>query len=167
MNPLQKNIALWLVVSLMFIFVYHLFNQPKSSMENIIFSDFINYVDKGQVSEVTIQGENITGNLGDGKSFKTYAPMDPELIPLLKEKGVRIVAKPLDDSPWFMTVLVSWFPMILLIGVWIFFMRQMQAGGGKAMAFGKSRARLQTDKSKKITFADVAGIDEAKSELQE
>jgi len=167
LNPLQKNIALWLVVSLMFIFVYHLFNQPKSSMENIIFSDFINYVDKGQVSEVTIQGENITGNLGDGKSFKTYAPMDPELIPLLKEKGVRIVAKPLDDSPWFMTVLVSWFPMILLIGVWIFFMRQMQAGGGKAMAFGKSRARLQTDKSKKITFADVAGIDEAKSELQE
>ena len=167
MNPLQKNIALWLVVSLIFIFVYHLFNQPKSSMESIIFSDFINYVDKGQVKEVTIQGENITGNLGDGKSFKTYAPMDPELIPLLKEKGVRIVAKPLDDSPWFMTVLVSWFPMILLIGVWIFFMRQMQAGGGKAMAFGKSRARLQTDKSKKITFADVAGIDEAKSELQE
>ncbi|MDP2725153.1 MAG: ATP-dependent zinc metalloprotease FtsH, partial [Syntrophales bacterium] len=121
----------------------------------------------GQVSEVTIRGENITGNLGSGKTFKTYAPMDPELIPLLKEKGVRIVAKPLDDSPWFMTVLVSWFPMILLIGVWIFFMRQMQAGGGKAMAFGKSRARLQTDKSKKITFADVAGIDEAKSELQE
>ena len=167
MNPLQKNIALWLVVSLMFIFVYHLFNQPKSAQESIIFSDFINYVDKGQVSEVTIQGENITGSLANGKSFKTYAPMDPELIPLLKEKGVRIVAKPLDDSPWFMTVLVSWFPMILLIGVWIFFMRQMQAGGGKAMAFGKSRARLQTDKSKKITFADVAGIDEAKSELQE
>ena len=167
MNPLQKNIALWLVVSLMFVFVYHLFNQPKSAQESIIFSDFINYVDKGQVTEVTIQGENITGNLGGGKTFKTYAPMDPELIPLLKEKGVRIVAKPLDDSPWFMTVLVSWFPMILLIGVWIFFMRQMQAGGGKAMAFGKSRARLQTDKSKKITFSDVAGIDEAKSELQE
>ena len=167
MNPLQKNIALWLVVSLMFIFVYHLFNQPKSAQESIIFSDFINYVDKGQVSEVTIQGENITGNLGSGKTFKTYAPMDPELIPLLKEKGVRIVAKPLDDSPWFMTVLVSWFPMILLIGVWIFFMRQMQAGGGKAMAFGKSRARLLTDKAKKVTFADVAGIDEAKSELQE
>ncbi|HLA28125.1 MAG TPA: ATP-dependent zinc metalloprotease FtsH [Syntrophales bacterium] len=167
MNPLQKNIALWLVVSLIFIFVYHLFNQPKSAQESIIFSDFINYVDKGQVNEVTIQGENITGNLANGKSFKTYAPMDPELIPLLKEKGVRIVAKPLDDSPWFMTVLVSWFPMILLIGVWIFFMRQMQAGGGKAMAFGKSRARLLTDKAKKVTFADVAGIDEAKSELQE
>ena len=167
MNPLQKNVALWLVVSLIFIFAYHLFNQPKAVNENVIFSDFISYVDKGQVQEVIIQGENITGKLGTGKSFKTFAPQDPELIPLLKEKGVRIVAKPLDDSPWFMTVLVSWFPMILLIGVWIFFMRQMQSGGGKAMAFGKSRARLQTDKSKKITFADVAGIDEAKSELQE
>ena len=167
MNPLQKNIALWLVVSLIFIFVYHLFNQPKSTQENIIFSDFINNVDKGQVNEVTIQGENITGKLATGKNFKTYAPMDPGLVPLLKEKGVRIIAKPIDDSPWFVTVLVSWFPMILLIGVWIFFMRQMQSGGGKAMAFGKSRARLVTDKSKKITFADVAGIDEAKSELQE
>ena len=167
MNPLQKNIALWLVVSLIFIFAYHLFNQPKVANENVIFSDFISSVDKGQVQEVIIQGENITGKLSTGKSFKTFAPQDPELIPLLKEKGVRIIAKPLDDSPWFMTVLVSWFPMILLIGVWIFFMRQMQSGGGKAMAFGKSRARLQTDKSKKITFADVAGIDEAKSELQE
>ncbi|MCG6535291.1 MAG: ATP-dependent zinc metalloprotease FtsH, partial [Syntrophales bacterium LBB04] len=107
------------------------------------------------------------GKFATGKSFKTYAPTDPELIPKLKEKGVRITAKPLDDSPWFMTVLVSWFPMLLLIGVWIFFMRQMQAGGGKAMAFGKSRARILTDKSKKVTFADVAGIDEAKAELQE
>jgi len=167
LNPLQKNIALWLVVSLIFIFAYHLFNQPKVVNENVIFSDFISYVDKGQVQEVIIQGENITGKLGTGKSFKTFAPQDPQLIPLLKEKGVRIIAKPLDDSPWFMTVLVSWFPMILLIGVWIFFMRQMQSGGGKAMAFGKSRARLLTDKSKKVTFADVAGIDEAKSELQE
>jgi len=167
LNPLQKNIALWLVVSLIFIFVYHLFNQPKSAQESMIFSDFISDVEKGQVTEVTIQGENISGKLATGKSFKTYAPMDPELIPTLKEKGVRIIAKPLDDSPWFMTLLVSWFPMILLIGVWIFFMRQMQAGGGKAMAFGKSRARLLTDKSKKVTFTDVAGIDEAKAELQE
>ncbi|PIP08236.1 MAG: cell division protein FtsH [Syntrophobacteraceae bacterium CG23_combo_of_CG06-09_8_20_14_all_50_8] len=167
MNPLQKNIALWLVVSLIFVFVYHMFNQPKDAQENIIFSDFISYVDKGQISEVVIQGENITGKLLSGKSFKTYAPADPELIPLLKGKGVRITARPLDDSPWFMTVLISWFPMLLLIGVWVFFMRQMQTGGGKAMAFGKSRARLLTDKSKKITFADVAGIDEAKSELEE
>jgi cell division protease FtsH len=105
--------------------------------------------------------------LNNGKNFKTYAPKDTGMIPMLKEKGIRIAVKPADDSPWYMNVLVSWFPMLLLIGVWIFFMRQMQAGGGKAMAFGKSKARLVTDKSKKVTFADVAGIDEAKAELEE
>ena len=167
MNSFQKNIALWLVVSLVFIFGYHLFNQPRAAEDSLIFSDFISSVDKGEVREVTIQGENISGKLATGKNFKTFAPADPELIPLLKAKGVRIVAKPIDDSPWFMTILVSWFPMLLLIGVWVFFMRQMQSGGGKAMAFGKSRARLLTDKAQKVTFADVAGIDEAKAELQE
>lgn len=167
MNSLQKNIALWLVISLIFVLLYHLFSQPKSTQESIIFSDFIAQVDKGQVSEVTVQGENITGKFKNGKKFKSYAPDDPTLIPLLKSKGVRITAKPEEESPWFVTVLVSWFPMLLLIGVWIFFMRQMQSGGGKAMAFGKSRARLMTDKTKKVTFADVAGIDEAKAELEE
>ncbi|MCX5835962.1 MAG: ATP-dependent zinc metalloprotease FtsH, partial [Deltaproteobacteria bacterium] len=129
--------------------------------------DFISSAEKGQVVEVTIQGESITGKLNNGKNFKTYAPKDTGMIPMLKEKGIRIAVKPADDSPWYMNVLVSWFPMLLLIGVWIFFMRQMQAGGGKAMAFGKSKARLVTDKSKKVTFADVAGIDEAKAELEE
>ena len=167
MNSLQKNIALWLVISLVFVMLYHLFNQPKSAQENIIFSDFISSAEKGQVVEVTIQGESITGKLNNGKNFKTYAPKDTGMIPMLKEKGIRIAVKPADDSPWYMNILVSWFPMLLLIGVWIFFMRQMQAGGGKAMAFGKSKARLVTDKSKKVTFADVAGIDEAKAELEE
>ena len=167
MNPLQKNIALWLVISLVFVMIYHLFNQPKTAQMDIIYSDFLNYVDKNQITEVTIQGDNITGRMSSGKAFKTYAPKDAGAIALLKEKGVRISAKPADDSPWYMTVLVSWLPMLLLIGVWIFFMRQMQGGGGKAMAFGKSRARLVTDKSKKVTFADVAGIEEAKAELQE
>ncbi|OIP91687.1 MAG: cell division protein FtsH [Syntrophaceae bacterium CG2_30_49_12] len=167
MNPLQKNIVLWLVISLLFVFLYHLFNQPESARKDIIFSEFVNYAERGEVVEVTIQGDNITGKLRDEKAFKTYVPKDAGIIPLLKEKGVRIAAKPLDDSPWYMTILISWFPMLLLIGVWIFFMRQMQAGGGKAMAFGKSRARLVTDKSKKVTFADVAGIDEAKAELEE
>ena len=167
MNPLQKNIALWLVISLVFVMIYHLFNQPKSAQTEIIYSDFLSNVDKGQVAEVTIQGENISGRLTSGTSFKTYAPKDAGAIALLKEKGVRISAKPADDSPWYMTLLVSWLPMLLLIGVWIFFMRQMQGGGGKAMAFGKSRARLVTDKSKKVTFADVAGVEEAKAELQE
>jgi cell division protease FtsH len=147
--------------------LYHLFSQPQSAQENIVFTDFIAYANKGQIKDVSIQGDHITGTLNTGKSFKTFSPNDPTLIPLLKEKGVRISAKPADDSPWYMTILISWFPMILLIGVWIFFMRQMQSGGGKAMAFGKSRARLMTDKSKKVTFNDVAGIDEAKAELEE
>ncbi|MDY0186590.1 MAG: ATP-dependent zinc metalloprotease FtsH [Syntrophus sp. (in: bacteria)] len=167
MNSLQKNIALWLIISLVFVLVYHLFSQPKGQDETIVFSDFISYADKGQINEVTMQGDHISGKMTSGKKFKSYAPNDPSLIPLLKSKGVRITAKPEEESPWFVTVLVSWFPMLLLIGVWIFFMRQMQAGGGKAMAFGKSRARLMTDKTKKVTFSDVAGIDEAKAELEE
>jgi len=167
LNSLQKNIALWLFISLVFVLLWHLINQPKSTQESIIYSDFINYAEKGQVVEVTIQGESITGKLNNGKNFKTYAPKDAGIIQVLKEKGVRIASKPAEESPWYMNVLISWVPMLLLIGVWIFFMRQMQAGGGKAMAFGKSRARLVTDKSKKVTFADVAGIDEAKAELEE
>ncbi len=167
MNPLQKNIALWLVISLVFVMIYHLFNQPKTAQMDVVYSDFLSYVDKSQVTEVTIQGDSISGRMSNGKAFKTYAPKDAGVITLLKEKGVRISARPLDDSPWYMTVLVSWLPMLLLIGVWIFFMRQMQGGGGKAMAFGKSRARLVTDKTKKVTFADVAGVEEAKAELQE
>jgi cell division protease FtsH len=167
LNPLQKNIALWLVISLVFVMVYHLFNQPKTAQTEIIYSDFLSYADKNQVAEVTIQGENISGRLTSGTLFKTYAPKDAGVILLLKDKGVRISAKPADDSPWYMTLLVSWLPMLLLVGVWIFFMRQMQGGGGKAMAFGKSRARLVTDKSKKVTFADVAGVEEAKAELEE
>lgn len=167
MNSLQKNIALWLFISLVFVLLYHLFNQPKSAQENIIYSDFVSYAEKGQIVEVTIQGESISGKLNDGKNFKTYAPKDAGLLQILKDKGVRIASKPAEESPWYMNVLISWVPMLLLIGVWIFFMRQMQAGGGKAMAFGKSKARLVTDKSKKVTFADVAGIDEAKAELEE
>ena len=167
MNSLQKNIALWLVIGLVFVLLYHLFNQPKTAQENIIYSDFVSYTEKGQVTEVTIQGESINGKFNNGKNFKTYAPKDAGIINLLKEKAVRITVKPVEDSPWYMNLLISWFPMLLLIGVWIFFMRQMQAGGGKAMAFGKSKARLVTDKSKKVTFADVAGIDEAKAELEE
>ena len=167
MNPLQKNIALWLVISLIFVLLFHLFNQPQQAIESIVYSDFIGHIERGQVMEVTIQGDKVTGKLIDGRSFRTYAPMDAELVSLLKGKKVRIAAKPAGESPWYMTILISWFPMILLIGIWIFFMRQMQAGGGKAMSFGKSKARLMTEKSKKVTFEDVAGIDEAKAELEE
>lgn len=167
MNQLQKNIALVLTVLLVFLLVWQIFNQPKSSQKEIIYSEMLSRLEKGEISEVTIQGENITGKLTNGTSFKTYAPKDDKVVTQFREKGVKITAKPPEEASWYMTLLVSWFPMLLLIGVWIFFMRQMQSGGGKAMAFGKSRARLVTDKSKKVTFADVAGIDEAKAELEE
>ena len=166
MNQFQKNIALVLTVVLVFLLVWQLYNQPKSGTKDIIYSEMVAHLEKGEISEVTVQGDNISGKLNNGSLFKTYAPKDDKLVAQLREKGVKITAKPDEESPW-LTILISWAPMILLIGIWIFFMRQMQAGGGKAMSFGKSRARLITDKSKRVTFADVAGIDEAKSELEE
>jgi cell division protease FtsH len=129
--------------------------------------DFIGEVQDGQVREVTIQGEQITGHFNDGRSFQTYAPEDPNLVSVLLKHGVRIEAAPEEDVNPLLSILISWFPMLLLIGVWIFFMRQMQSGGGKAMGFGKSRARLLTEKLGRVTFDDVAGIDEAKVELEE
>ena len=166
MNKFQKNIALVLTVLLVSLLVWQLYNQPKAGTKDIIYSEMIAFLEKGEISEVTIQGDSINGKFTNSTGFKTFAPKDDKLVAQFREKGVKITAKPTEDSPW-LTVLISWVPMILLIGVWIFFMRQMQSGGGKAMAFGKSRARLMTDKSKKVTFADVAGIDEAKAELEE
>jgi len=166
LNQFQKNIALVLTVALVFLLVWQLFNQPAIGTKEIIYTDLLTFLEKGEIKEVVIQGESITGKFTNGNAFKTYAPKDDQLVEQLKQKGVKITAKPTEESPW-LTVLISWFPMILLIGIWIFFMRQMQAGGGKAMAFGKSRARLITDRSKRVTFADVAGIDEAKAELEE
>jgi cell division protease FtsH len=167
LTPFYKNLALWLVISLVMIALFNLFNKPQTTKEPVSYTDFLASVEKGEVLSVTIQGDDIQGFLVGGKKFKTYAPRDPELIKTLRDKGIRITARPLDESPWYMTILISWFPMLLLIGVWIFFMRQMQAGGGKAMAFGKSRARLQSDQGPKVTFSDVAGIEEAKEELRE
>jgi cell division protease FtsH len=166
-NSFYKNLALWLVISLVMIILFNLFNQPKTAQDKVVYSDFLYSVENGEILEVTIQGRNISGRYANGHEFKTYAPDDPELIKQLREKGVKISAKSDEDTPWYMTILISWFPMILLIGVWIFFMRQMQSGGGKALSFGKSRARLLNESHKKVTFEDVAGIDEAKDELQE
>ncbi len=151
---------------LVFLLVWQLFNQKTPGTKDIIYTDMLTYLNNGEITEVTIQGEAIFGKMANGSTFKSYAPKDDELIGLFRQKNVKITAKPQDENPWYM-ILVSWFPMLLLIGVWIFFMRQMQSGGGKAMSFGKSRARLITDKSKKVTFADVAGVNEAKAELEE
>ncbi|MEE4607745.1 MAG: ATP-dependent zinc metalloprotease FtsH [Desulfobacteraceae bacterium] len=167
MNPFYKNLALWLVITLMMIMLYNLFNQPHLSETTLSYSEFLAMVENDQVAEVLIQGQELLVKDTNRTRYKVYAPQDNELIPTLRRKGVAIAAKPPAESPWYMSVLVSWFPMIVLIGVWIFFMRQMQSGGGKAMSFGKSRARLLGDQSTKVTFADVAGIDEAKEELSE
>ncbi|MBN1931176.1 MAG: ATP-dependent zinc metalloprotease FtsH [Desulfobacterales bacterium] len=167
MNPFYKNMALWLVITLMMIMLYNLFNQQRISESNISYTEFLTMVNDERVVEVTIQGQELYAVNINGSRFKVYAPQDNDLIGMLREKGVSIKAKPPAESPWYMSVLVSWFPMILLIAVWIFFMRQMQSGGGKALSFGKSRARLLSDQSDKVTFEDVAGIDEAKEELQE
>ena len=167
MNPFYKNLALWLVITLMMIMLYNLFNQQQFSETSINYSEFLAMVDSERVADVIIQGQELLVTDTNQNRFKVYAPQDSDLIKFLREKGVSISAKPPSESPWYMSVLVSWFPMIVLIGVWIFFMRQMQSGGGKAMSFGKSRARLQSDQSTKVTFEDVAGIDEAKEELGE
>ncbi len=167
MNPFYKNLALWIVITLMMIMLYNLFNQQHLAETSINYTEFLTMVESERVADVVIQGQELFVTDANRNRFKVYAPQDSDLIKILREKGVSINAKPESESPWYMSILVSWFPMIVLIGVWIFFMRQMQAGGGKAMSFGKSRARLQSDQSKKVTFEDVAGIDEAKEELGE
>jgi cell division protease FtsH len=167
LNPFYKNLALWLVITLMMIMLYNLFNQQNQPETNISYTSFLSMVENEQIDEVVIQGQELIVTDTGRNRFKVFAPQDPDMISFLRSKGVAINAKPPAESPWYMSVLISWFPMILLIGVWIFFMRQMQAGGGKAMSFGKSRARLQSDQQEKVTFEDVAGIDEAKEELGE
>jgi len=167
LNPFYKNLALWLVITLMMVMLYNLFSKQHLAETNISYTEFLEMVNEERVSDVVIQGQELFVTDTNRNRFKVYAPQDTDLIKTLRQKGVVISAKPPSENPWYMSVLVSWFPMIVLIGVWIFFMRQMQAGGGKALSFGKSRARLMSDQSEKVTFEDVAGIDEAKEELIE
>ena len=143
MNQFYKNLALWLVIGMILIALFNIFNQPLNSQSDIVFSEFMNQVESGQITEVTIQGDRIIGKYIDGSSFQTLTPpKDQDLVRILREKAVRIVVVPPEQTSWYMNVLISWFPMILLLGIWIFFMRQMQSGGGKALSFGKSKARL-------------------------
>jgi len=167
LNPFYKNLALWLVITLMMIMLYNLFNQQTQPETSISYTQFLSMVDDARIAEVIIQGQELLVTDIERNHFKIYAPQDDDLIKRLEQKGVSVKAKPPAESPWFVSLLVSWFPMIVLIGVWIFFMRQMQSGGGKALSFGKSRARLLSEQSDKVTFEDVAGIDEAKEELEE
>ena len=160
--------ALWLVIGMILIALFNIFNQPLNSQSEVIFSEFMNQVESGKITEVTIQGDRISGKYADGSSFQTMTPpKDQDLVRILREKGVRIVVVPPEQTSWYMNILISWFPMILLLGIWIFFMRQMQSGGGKALSFGKSKARLMNEAKNKTTFKDVAGVDEAKEELHE
>ncbi|HYM04004.1 MAG TPA: ATP-dependent zinc metalloprotease FtsH [Stellaceae bacterium] len=171
MNNFGKNLALWIIIGLLLVALFNLFQSSanRSTPNPRAYSEFIDDVNRGQVSDVTIQGNVINFTLADKHvTYSTYAPNDPGLVRQLLDKGVTIKAAPTEENvPTLFSILINWFPMLLLIGVWIFFMRQMQGGGGRAMGFGKSRARLLTEKVGRITFDDVAGIDEAKQELEE
>jgi len=170
MSNFGRNLALWVIIALLLVVLFNLF-QPgatHTAATQVAYSDFISEVNGGRVRDVVIQGRTVSGQLTDGRTFHTYTPEDPTLVQRLTDKGVRVIAKPEDsDVNPLLHYLLSWFPMLLLIGVWVFFMRQMQSGGGRAMGFGKSRARMLTEKQGRVTFEDVAGIDEAKGELQE
>ncbi|HID97456.1 MAG TPA: AAA family ATPase, partial [Thermodesulfobacteriaceae bacterium] len=168
MNTFYKNLSLWLVIGLVMVFLFNLFNKPRAIDKEIPYSDFVEFVKKGEIARVVMQGDRIEGVFTSQAPLQTVIPaQDQELIPLLKEKGVMIRVKPVEETPWYITLLISWFPMLLLIGVWIFFMRQMQTGGGRAMSFGRSKAKLLSRQSVQVTFRDVAGIEEAKEELEE
>ena len=166
MNQFYKNLVLWMVIGLIVILLFNLFQASAPAKEEIVFSDFLKKVEVGEVREVTIRGNAVSGRLSDGSAFRTYTVDYPDFVKVLRDRGVRIIVKPPDNNPWY-AVLLQWIPMLLFIGVWIFFMRQMQGGGAKALSFGKARARLISEKQNKVTFQDVAGIDEAKEELKE
>jgi cell division protease FtsH len=164
-----RNFAVWVIIAMLLIALFNLFQQPGQTVRSTekTYSEFISDVDSGAVKSVTISGDQISGTSGDGKSFKTFAPNDPNLITTLRDRGVNIRVEPAQSEGALSSFLLSWFPILLMLGVWIFFMRQMQAGSGKAMGFGKSKAKLLTERHGRVMFSDVAGVDEAKEDLQE
>jgi cell division protease FtsH len=164
---IYRSLFIWLFIGIVIILLFNLFSAPKKTGDEIIFSEFMTKLDSGEVEEVIIKDSNITGQFKDGKRFKTYAPAYPDLVKVLRSQNVRITVKPSEQNPWYWNLFFSWGPVILLAAIWIFFMRQMQTGGNRALSFGKAKARLASEKSVKITFSDVAGIEEAKAEVQE
>src|SRR6202161_334641 len=170
MNANLRSSDLWVIIVLLLLALFTLFQSPgqHTTSQDISFSQLLNEVDQGRVRDVLIQGPEIHGTFTDGRTFQTYSPSDPSLVQRLYNKGVSITARPLTENvPWFVSLLISWLPFVALIGVWIFLSRQMQGAGGKALGFGKSRAKLLTEAHGRVTFEDVAGVDEAKQDLQE
>lgn len=167
MNQFTRNLILWGIISLLMVALFNAFSTPQTPQTKMDYSAFLQSVNEGKVGEVTLQGRKILGKMADGSAFQSYAPEDRDLVPTLVSKNIAVRAEPPEEASWLTTLLVSWLPIIIIIGVWIFFMRQMQGGGGKAMSFGRSRARMVSQESARVTFADVAGIDEAKEELTE
>lgn len=168
MNSRVKNLLFWVFVCLFMILLFNLFTVPNQHPEDpVIFSEFMAHLEKGDVERVIIKNNNISAILRDGTRIQTYSVEYPDLVNVLREKSVQIEAKPPEDNPWYITFLLSWGPFVLFLGLWFFLMRQMQIGGNRALSFGKSRARLLTEEKKKVTFADVAGVDEAKEEVVE
>lgn len=167
MNNFSRNLLLWATISLVMIILFNLFNQPQVPQHKLSYTELLTSINQGEVMAVKIQGQKVTGVLIDERRFTSFIPDDPGFVDLLIKNNVQVEAEPEEQASWLTTIFISWFPFLLLIGVWIFFMRQMQGGGGKAMSFGRSKAKLISQEDTKVTFADVAGVDEAKDELSE
>ena len=165
-----KNLALWVVILVVMLLLFTTLRQNESPVPNIAFSEFMEMVETNQVEKITIEEGHVSGQYADGRKFTTYAlpsAIDNDFLSDLRDRNIAIDAKPRDEGSFWRQLLIMWFPLVLFIGLWIFFIRQMQSGGGKAMSFGKSKARLLTENQHQVTFKDVAGIEESKTELEE